>query len=263
MKHKQRLINLGFQKVGLWRLDQGNISYALDSNSNTDNLLYAFICEEAVTYIGKTTQTLNKRMKGYLKPGKTQSTNIKNNSNIASVLKGGKTVDIFILSDNGLLQYGGFHLNLAAGLEDSLISSVKPIWNDNGKNSKATVTSTCGQLSSSSAGQQSLSNHDLQFEISLCETNLKQGIINIPIRYSNKLRGDKEFIEIICGPNNEAIKGQINRTANTNSSPRIMGRIALADWFKNNFEIGQMLSVYVSSPQLIVLLKSIPKRSSC
>ena len=37
------------------------------------------------------------------------------------LLSKGKSIDIFALPDNGLIHYGGFHLNLAAGLESSLI----------------------------------------------------------------------------------------------------------------------------------------------
>lgn len=38
----------------------------------------------------------------------------------------GKTVHIHALPDNGLLFYGGFHVNLAAFLEDALIAELKP-----------------------------------------------------------------------------------------------------------------------------------------
>jgi hypothetical protein len=34
-----------------------------------------------------------------------------------------------VLPDNGLLRFGGFHLNLAAALEDSLINDLRPRWN--------------------------------------------------------------------------------------------------------------------------------------
>lgn len=34
-----------------------------------------------------------------------------------------------MLADHGLLRFGGFHLNLAAALEDSLINDLRPPWN--------------------------------------------------------------------------------------------------------------------------------------
>jgi hypothetical protein len=40
-----------------------------------------------------------------------------------------KRVEIYIFRDMGLLHFGGFHLNLAAGLEDSLVVELDPPWN--------------------------------------------------------------------------------------------------------------------------------------
>jgi hypothetical protein len=82
-----------------------------------------------LTYIGKTTRTLRARMSGYRNPGPTQSTNIRNNERIRSALSQGKRVEIYAFRDTGLLKLGGFHLNLAAGLEDSLVRELSPPWN--------------------------------------------------------------------------------------------------------------------------------------
>lgn len=83
-------------------------------------------------YIGKTVSSLKKRMYGYQNPGASQSTNIKANQFIRESLAGGKVVEVHALPDNGLLYYGGFHVNLAAGLEDSLLAQLKPKWNKAG-----------------------------------------------------------------------------------------------------------------------------------
>jgi hypothetical protein len=45
----------------------------------------------------------------------------------------GGSVSILVLPDHGLLKYGGFHLNLAAGLEDDIVSQLKPRWKKTGK----------------------------------------------------------------------------------------------------------------------------------
>ena len=42
-------------------------------------------------------------------------------------------MDIFVLPDNGLLHYGLFHVNLAAGLEDSIVRELNPPWNGDQK----------------------------------------------------------------------------------------------------------------------------------
>lgn len=82
-----------------------------------------------MVYVGKTTKTLKERLYGYQNPGSTQFTNIRGNAEILKALRAGKNVEIFALPDNGLLKYGGFLLDLAAGLEDSIINELKPAWN--------------------------------------------------------------------------------------------------------------------------------------
>jgi hypothetical protein len=124
----ERLTNIGFRKVGEWKMLSGSISPDLFDLANATNILYAFISYGEVLYVGKTTQTLKKRMYGYQKPGPTQYTNIKGNKLLLELLEDGKNVDIYALPDDGLHHIGEFHLNLAAGLEDSIISIVKPKW---------------------------------------------------------------------------------------------------------------------------------------
>jgi hypothetical protein len=68
-------------------------------------------------------------MYGYQNPGPTQSTNIHNNARLRERLAAGDMVSILALPDHGLLHYGAFHLSLAAGLEDSIVSTLKPPWN--------------------------------------------------------------------------------------------------------------------------------------
>ncbi|MBU4273293.1 MAG: GIY-YIG nuclease family protein [Planctomycetes bacterium] len=128
----KRLIDIGFRKVGEWNLTQSGIEYSLHDCADARNILYCFVCEQAVLYVGKTVQSLKKRMYGYQNPGPTQSTNIKGNKNICSLLADGKQVNIFALPDNGLLHFGGFHINLAAGLEDSIVKTLNPSWNKTG-----------------------------------------------------------------------------------------------------------------------------------
>jgi hypothetical protein len=124
-----RLIDIGFRKVGEWKILSESISPNLSVLANSSNILYAFISDGETLYVGKTTQTLQRRLYGYQKPGPTQFTNIKGNKFLKELLVEGKSVDIYALPDNGLHHFGVFHLNLAAGLEDSIIATLKPKWN--------------------------------------------------------------------------------------------------------------------------------------
>ncbi|MDZ4170308.1 MAG: GIY-YIG nuclease family protein [Coriobacteriia bacterium] len=123
-------MDIGFNRVGDWRLVEGRLVFKLDTATTSANVLYAFISGEGqVFYIGKTTQTLPKRLMGYQRPGPSQVTNIRNNIEIKILLALERHVEIYALADTGLLRFGEFTINLAAGLEDALISELKPAWN--------------------------------------------------------------------------------------------------------------------------------------
>ncbi len=126
-------IQIGFKKVGFWTLSGETISLHIDEESASKNVLYSFVIDDEPKYVGKTTQALKKRMYSYEKPDPTQSTNIKNNHLIKDALKENSKVELFVLPDHGLLHFGEFHINLAAGLEDSIVRTLSPQWNSVGK----------------------------------------------------------------------------------------------------------------------------------
>lgn len=87
------LLNLGFVSAAVWEIAGERLSYRfigkeierMNSVFLVSNALYAFCLGEEVMYIGKTTQTLNKRLNGYRKPGSTQRTNRKCHDRIRDV----------------------------------------------------------------------------------------------------------------------------------------------------------------------------------
>jgi len=257
----KRLVDIGFQKVGCWKLKEEQVALELNSQENTNNVLYAFVSDGTVMYVGKTTQPLKKRMYGYLKPGKTQSTNIKNRNNILASLKAGNFVDIFALPDSGLLNYGGFHVNVAAGLEDSLISNISPSWNgmqsktsnltshpNKGKTSELT-----GQTANENIAKSISNDGDIKFQFQLRKTYYNQGFFNVPVAYMEAFGKDNDRMEIFCGKNAALIVGHINRSANKTNSPRIMGGSQLAYWFKNSKNLDDQIEVTVTSPNSIFI----------
>jgi hypothetical protein len=128
----KQLENMGFRKLGEWEIAADKLQCIMTSDATAKNVLYAFISDGVVLYVGKTVRSLKQRMYNYQNPGTTQSTSIRCNKLIYDVVASGKSIDVHALPDNGLLFYGGFHVNLAAGLEDSLVSNIKPVWNVTG-----------------------------------------------------------------------------------------------------------------------------------
>lgn len=128
-----KLAKVGFRKVGCWSMGEERPEYELNAEKMTYNVLYSFVSGTEILYIGKTSVALRDRMYQYQRPGPSQRTNIRVNAAISEMLKTGSTVDVHTLPDPGDMEYKGFHLNLAAGLEDSLIRELKPTWNKTGK----------------------------------------------------------------------------------------------------------------------------------
>lgn len=128
----QRLTGIGFERVGIRELVDGRPYCRLTSHGASSHVLYAFATSGEVVYVGKTTMPLSKRMYGYQNPGPTQRTNVAGNAHIAECLRSGRAVEVYALTDGADLEYGGFKVNLAAGLEDTLIGTIRPRWNKAG-----------------------------------------------------------------------------------------------------------------------------------
>jgi hypothetical protein len=132
--HIELLKKVGFKKVGNWFIENENLEHNISSPYlEEDNLLYSFIANGEIKYIGKTTQTLKARMNQYKKPGSSQSTNIKNNKNILKIVEKNENVEIYIFKEKEPVIYNNIQINLSAGLEGPLISKIKPKWNKLGK----------------------------------------------------------------------------------------------------------------------------------
>ncbi|MDO9101906.1 MAG: GIY-YIG nuclease family protein [Candidatus Nitrotoga sp.] len=243
-----RLLDIGFEPTGHWLNHEGKLSFELTRHSTQTNILYAFVCDGAVMYVGKTIRTLATRMSGYKTPGKTQTTNINNNWRLLDALARGSAVEIMALPDNGLLHYGKFHLNLAAALEDDIIRKLNPPWNG-GKPEKVTeVDSVASELRLEAPIV-----FNETFHFCLQPTYFRAGFFNVGVAARTYLGADGEKIELFLGDAEHPVLGTINRTANTNGTPRVMGGPVLRDWFQTRSHEMARVSVQVLSPTSIRL----------
>ena len=146
MKHQtpppkwDALLGIGFEAVSEWVLAGNGINPdwkikdpQTNAKLNLNDVLYAFASDGHVYYVGKTTRGVKKRFVGYSKPGKRQQTNKKCHDEILVFLKRKKRVNILVFAVQHCLQYGDFKLNLAAGLEDDIIKTLRPPWNGTAK----------------------------------------------------------------------------------------------------------------------------------
>lgn len=243
-----RLLDIGFEMAGHWLIEEGQLKLELFRHSAQQNVLYAFICDGEIMYIGKTTQTLAKRLYGYQRPGPTQATNIRNRLQILDVLAQDRAVEILVLPDSGLMHYGQFHLNLAAALEDSLIKVINPPWNGGIKEVATEETDLEKGL-----GDEELTSSLPKFLVTLQPTYMRHGFFNVGIANEDLLGQDGETIEFFLDDSDDAVLGTINRRQNANKTPRLMGGAGLRDWFQSEFQEMDDLEVCVLSPRSIRL----------
>ena len=128
----EMLLQLGFEQTGEWQLRFDQIYFHLERHGNERNILYAFVVDETIMYIGKSTQTLSQRMNGYKNPGSTQNTNIGNHAHIRRILEEKGRIMIYVFVQKEDVVYRGVKVNLSAGLEDNLNILLKPSWKNLG-----------------------------------------------------------------------------------------------------------------------------------
>ncbi len=123
------LKDIGFRHIGHWKVELKKLYLDQTKMQKTSPAMYAFVWADQVMYVGKTSQALAKRLYFYAKPGPTQSTNIRLNALLLYSIQNGKPVDIYGYADTSPIKVGIFDLDTAAGLEDSIISRLQPLWN--------------------------------------------------------------------------------------------------------------------------------------
>jgi hypothetical protein len=254
----QRLLEIGFEHAGRWYLKDGLLELDITRFATQANVLYAFIVDGDIKYIGKTVTPLVTRMRGYRRPNAKQSTNVRNNKAVRELLAAGADVELFVLPDSGLMHYGRFHLSLAAGLEDSLIKEISPPWNG------GRVEDPKEQLEDANrSGEEPVSVPSVSFTFILGATYYAKGFFNVGVSNSGLLGGEGEKIEIYKGDNDGVVIGYISRKANPGSlAPRVYGSVDLRNWFQANFEKGDEVAVDVLSPTSIRLRKTHPAKAS-
>ena len=243
-----RLLEIGFEPAGHWVLENGTLKFELIRHSAQKNILYAFVCDGIVMYVGKTIRKLATRMSGYKTPSKTQTTNINNNQRIVEMLRCGSAIEILALPDNGLLHYGTFHLNLAAALEDDIIRKLNPIWNG-GKTEKSQDII----LSDEEKLPELKVTFTETFHFILQPTYMRSGFFNVGVSDQKYIGADGEIVELFLGKAQQPVLGTINRRANTNGTPRIMGGTTLRNWFRSQAQEMEVIAIQVLSPTSIRL----------
>ena len=253
-----RLLKIGFVHAGKWVSGTVySIDYLLDNYGDKNNLLYAFTTDSKIKYIGKTTKKLYERMSFYRNPGERQSTNIRVNALINGAIGRNEEVDIFVFVDNGLLSHGGYHINVAAGIEDSLITAIQPDWNLRGVSRvEIEIADIISDEPDNEEQKKMLTQQVLpigQTFVTLAASYYDKGFFNVAKEKSGMIGADDSNIEISLD-GEEVIIGYINRRSNKSGAPRVMGGVKLRKWIQAHFKKGDVMRLEFLSKQSIKLI---------
>lgn len=256
----QRLLEIGFEQAGEWMLIDGDPSIELRRYENAGNVLYAFVAEDELLYIGRAGRSLRQRMDGYQSGGPPRSTRERNRERIIAMLIVGQVVEVYAMPDPGSLHFGSFRLNLAAGLQQSLQTALDPPWNRAATAAPPVSTPAPARKRRSEILPVDDPFTDLtidrpSYRFLVGYMYLSKGFFNVPTRYSRLFGSDQDHIRILCGGDKVALQGRIDRSANTNATPRVLGGAPLKRWFEEHVGLNKPVDIDILAPNAVWLRK--------
>jgi hypothetical protein len=249
-------------------LDSDRLDYTIEHSDksiiNFPNALYAFVLNAdnenggEIMYIGKTTRSLKNRFLGYTNPGNNQQTNKKVNAGIKALLEKGEEVNIFCFKSLENLSWGQHTINLAAGLEDSLVRNFKPSWNGS-QTTKQFVTESQElerEIDSNPNPDNSVEMDQIEiidrFDVTLGVAYYKHGFINPGVRVDNFFGKVGETVKLLI--DGKELEAKIDRTANLGGNVRLYFGKHLFEILQRKFKFGDTISYGIMSDNKIVLL---------
>ncbi len=258
-----RLQEIGFELAGEWLLEEDGPVIEVRRYGAAANVLYAFVSDHELLYIGRSGRSLGIRMQGYELGGPARSVRARNRERIIGMLMLDQQVALYAMPDPGAMLYGSFRVNLAAGLQHSLIDALDPPWNkaaastfDNAEPTPLNVV-----MSEARRGRGGATSDDDEPAILTTEAcgyrflvgymYMNKGFFNVPARYSRLFGKDREKIKILCGRDKSTIHGHIDRSSNTNAAPRIVGGGALKSWFEEHAGLNNPVDIDILAPNAV------------
>jgi hypothetical protein len=86
------------------------------------------------------------------------------------------------------------------------------------------------------------------YKLTLHKSYYDKGFFNVGVDVDRFVRPDSGPISIQLGPSRAEIRGTVNREANTNGTPRIMGGAELRNWFHRACKELDVVDVAVLAP---------------
>ncbi len=126
------LLDAGFEKVGEWRSNGGDLVLEASADLNRPGAVYAFVAEGHIVYIGVAQRPLSQRFRFYVKPAVSHTTSQRIKVLLLSALDSQQIIEIVAIWPDQS-EWNGLPVDTAAGIESALISVARPVWNKRGK----------------------------------------------------------------------------------------------------------------------------------
>lgn len=266
----EKLFELGFVKSAEFNLSNQTLDFNAVKNENSKNILYAFASiggeQDYVFYIGHTRKTFLNRMNGY-RLGNGDNTNNRIHNFIKEQIISEKKIEVFVLNNVLNLSLRELDIDIAAGLEYSLISYYSLF---NSENNLPDLLNRAGNykkviLSTSDVTEDSEENmvydekvpisriNNVSFEYALStNTYWDTTNINIPTNLQNYFGDHNDEVIVDFIKNKELINSLnvlINRKAVANGSPRLYFKGIDGKWVQNwkhsNFDRNTVLTINI------------------
>jgi hypothetical protein len=93
------------------------------------------------------------------------------------------------------------------------------------------------------------------FPLIVHHTYHQSGFFNVRVTYDDLVRATEGTVELLLEPEGRVIEAHVNRSAQRNGTARIMGGVALRDWFRAHCAPGDAVHVDLSSKSQIKISK--------
>ncbi len=90
-----------------------------------------------------------------------------------------------------------------------------------------------------------------KYELTLHKTYYDKGFFNLGVSVDSYIKSNNGTMQILLGKSKKEIIGRLNRNANLNHTARIYGGNELKGWFQSNFNLTDLVLVYVLAPSII------------
>lgn len=287
----EKLLELGFKKVGIWKKDEKVLSFELSEFKDSADIIFAFVQNSTVAYMAVSNGNFETFLNTFVNPSNIdlEKTGIKNS--ILKALDNGEIV-IYALKNK---KFFGLMTRFSQSEIINLIKEIKPSWNSDvkdrmknivGKDRNAVLKSEqlkekerereeaeekaaketentpdtektpelVKKAAVKSAAKEKSKKQYESYIFILGKSYYERGFFNLKTSYSHLVGEDKSEIQIILeGKEKYTIPGKINRTANVSKAARIIGNKPLRMWFEENAEINSELRITFISKKKIKL----------